>query len=99
MRPVNIRQMWNWPNSVWPNAVTAGDARGQNDRNDDNDETPLRLTASESATRGVMVSGIMGALVFFLRTQRNESQSVTPALDIAPTLHFVEPGLKINGEE
>ena len=59
----------------------AGDARGQNDRNDDDDETPLRLTASQSATRGVMVSGIWGAL------------------DIAPTLHFVEPGLKINGEE
>ena len=48
----------------------------------DDDETPLRLTASQTATtRGVMVPGIMGAL------------------DIAPTLHFVEPGLKINGEE
>ena len=48
----------------------------------DDDETPLRLTASQTATtRGVMVSGIMGAL------------------DIALTLHFVEPGLKINSEE
>ena len=48
----------------------------------DDDETSLRLTASQTAiTRGVMVPGIMGAL------------------DIAPTLHFVGPGLKINGEE
>ena len=46
------------------------------------DETPLRLTASQTdTTRGVMVSGIMGAC------------------DIAPSLHFVEPRLKINGEE
>ena len=44
------------------------------------DETPLRLTASQTATTGgVMVSGIMNAL------------------DIAPTLHFVEPAWKING--
>ena len=43
------------------------------------DETPLRLTASQTATtQGVRVSD---------------------ALAIAPTLHFVEPGLKINGEE
>ena len=43
----------------------------------DDDETPLRLTASQTATtRGVMVSGIMGAL------------------DIAPTIHVVEPGLE-----
>ena len=41
-------------------------------------ETPLRLTAT---TRGVMVSGTVGAL------------------GIAPTLHFVELGLKISGEE
>ena len=48
----------------------------------DDDETPLRLTASQTATtRGVMVSGIMGAL------------------DNAPTLQFVERGLKITGEE
>ena len=48
----------------------------------DDDQTPLRLTASQTATtRGVMVSGIMGAL------------------DIAPTLLFVEPRLKINGEQ
>ena len=47
----------------------------------DDDETPLRLTASQTdTTRGVMVSGIMGAR------------------DIAPTLHFVEPGLKLNAE-
>ena len=47
----------------------------------DDDETPLRFTASQTATtRGVLVSGVMGALD-------------------APTLHFVEPGLKINGEE
>ena len=46
----------------------------------DDDETPLRLTSSQTATtRGVMVSGIVGAL------------------DIAPMLHFVEPGLKISG--
>ena len=52
------------------------------DRALDDDETPLRLTASQTATtRGVMVSGVMGAL------------------DIAPTLHFVEPGLNINSEE
>ena len=44
----------------------------------DDDETPLRYTSSQTATtRGVMVSGIMGAL------------------DIAPTLHFVELGLEI----
>ena len=48
----------------------------------DDDETPLRLTASQTdTTRGVMVSGIMGAC------------------DIAPSLHFVEPGLKLNAEE
>ena len=48
----------------------------------DDDETPLRLTASQTATtRGVMVSGIMGVL------------------DIAPTLHFAGPDLKINSEE
>ena len=48
----------------------------------DDDETPLRLTASQTATtRGVMVCGVMGAL------------------DIAPTLYFVEPGLKLNAEE
>ena len=48
----------------------------------DDDETPLRWTASQTATkRGVMVSGIMGAL------------------DIAPTLHFVEPCLKTSSEE
>ena len=46
------------------------------------DETQLRLTASQTATTGgVMVSGIMGAY------------------DIAPTLHFVEPGLQLNAEE
>ena len=39
----------------------------------DDDETPLRFTAT---TRGVMVSGITGA-----------------------KLHFVELGLKVNGEE
>ena len=45
------------------------------------DETPLRLTASQTdTTRGVMVSGIMGAF------------------DIAPSLHFVEPGLKVMNE-
>ena len=44
----------------------------------DDDETPLRLTASQTDTsRGMMVSGIMDAF------------------DIAPTFHFVEPGLKI----
>ena len=43
----------------------------------DDDETPLRFTAPQTATtRGVMVSAIMGAL------------------DVAPTLHFVESGLK-----
>ena len=48
----------------------------------DDDETPLRLTASQTdTTRGVMVSGIMGAF------------------DSAPSLHFVEPGLKNNAEE
>ena len=48
----------------------------------DDDDTPLRLTASQTATtRGVMVSSIMGAL------------------DSAPTSHFVEPGLKVNGEK
>ena len=48
----------------------------------DDDETPLRLTASQTATtRGVMASDIMGAC------------------DIAPSLHFVEPGLKLNGGE
>ena len=48
----------------------------------DDDETPLRLTASQTdTTRGVMVSGIMGAL------------------NIAPSLHFVEPDLKLNAEE
>ena len=48
----------------------------------DDDETPLRLTASQTATtRGVMVSGIMGVL------------------DIAPTLHFAGPDLKINSKE
>ena len=55
--------------------TTSGRPRGD-------DDTPLRLTASQTATpRGVMVSGIMGAF------------------DIAPTLHFVELGLKISGEE
>ena len=45
-------------------------------------QTPLRLTASQTATtRGVLVSGTMGAL------------------DIAQTLHFVEPDLQINCEE
>ena len=44
--------------------------------------TPLRLAVSQTATtRGVVVSGIMGAF------------------DIAPTLNFMELGLKINGEE
>ena len=48
----------------------------------DDDETPLRLTASQTdTTRGVMVSGMVGAC------------------DIAPSLHFVEPGLKLNAEE
>ena len=48
----------------------------------DDDEPPLRFTASQTATtRGVMVLDMMGAL------------------DITPMLHFVEPGLKINGEE
>ena len=48
----------------------------------DDDETPLRLTASQTdTTRGVMVSGVMGAC------------------GIAPSLHFVEPGLKLNAEE
>ena len=48
----------------------------------DDDETPLRLTASQTdTTRRVMVSGIMGAC------------------DIAPSLHFVELGLKLNAEE
>ena len=48
----------------------------------DDDEKPLRFTASQTATtRGVMVSGIMGAC------------------DIAPSSHFVEPGLKLNAEE
>ena len=47
----------------------------------DDDETLLRLTASQTGTtRGVMVSRIMGAC------------------DIAPTLHFVEPGLNLNAE-
>ena len=48
----------------------------------DDDETPLRFSESQTATtRGVMVSGMIGAL------------------DIPPTLHFVDHGLKINGEE
>ena len=48
----------------------------------DDEETPLRLTASQTATtRGVMASDIMGAC------------------DIAPSLHFVAPGLKLNAEE
>ena len=48
----------------------------------DDDETPLRLTAFQTATtREVTASEIMGAL------------------DIAPSLHFVEPVLKINGKE
>ena len=48
----------------------------------DDDETPLRFTASQTdTTRGVMVSGIMGTC------------------DTAPSLHFVEPGLKLNAEE
>ena len=48
----------------------------------DDDETPLRFTASQTATtRGVVVSGIICAC------------------DIAPSLHFVEPGLELNAEE
>ena len=48
----------------------------------DDDEAPLRLTESQTATtRGVVVSGIMGAL------------------DIAPTSHIVERGLKISSAE
>ena len=61
---------------IWLSRSTSKiDARGV-------DETPLRLTASQTATtQAVMVSGIMDEL------------------DIPPTLHFVEPCLKINGEE
>ena len=36
MRPINFGHMWYWPNSVWPNAVTAKkNARGQKKRKRD----------------------------------------------------------------